>query len=552
METNYVWIIVYLLIIAGAYRLFEKAGEKGWKALIPLYNFYVWLKIIDRPWWWLLLVIIPGVGFLMIMIMSVQLAKAFGKRTTGELVIAALVPFIYLPYLGFSKDVKFVGPEDKAKLPRSSSREWLDAIVFAVIAATVIRTFFIEAFTIPTPSMEKTLMVGDYLFVSKLSYGPKLPNTPLSFPFAHHTLPLTKNTKSYVEWMKLPYLRLPGFGKVENNDIVVFNFPEGDTVVLNRQEQSYYSLIRTHGRDRVTNPNFRPDDGSDIPMGDIIVRPVDKRENYIKRCVAIPGDEIRIKDGELIVNGKQSYRAPTMQIYYRVNSTQVNTGTMTKMMRDMDVNEREWGTIQNGDYYINLPDDKLGTIRNLPGTTAAKAYDSTSFYDPSTFPHHPKYRWNKDNFGPLKIPKKGETVQLDTSNLPLYQRIIDLYEENDLKVENGKIFINGAPATSYTFKMDYYFMMGDNRHNSLDSRFWGFVPEDHIVGKAVFVWMSISQKDYQDKFRMERFFAFVHNDGLSRSYFTIFLIIAGGITVFFWWYNNRKKPPQKTRKPQKR
>ncbi|MBL7882821.1 MAG: signal peptidase I, partial [Bacteroidia bacterium] len=225
MDISYLLLILFsITTIIGLFKLFPLAGEQGWKAFIPLYNFIVWLKIIKKPWWWIFLIITPGVNFLMFGIMCLLMAKSFNKRSLQEQAIAFIVGFLYLPYLGFQKDTAYVGPEDLSTKKPSIIREWTDAIIFAVIAATVIRTFFIEAFTIPTSSLEKSMMVGDYLFVSKMSYGAKVPNTPLSFPFAHHTLPLTESTKSYLEWFKIPYFRLPGLGKVKNNDIVVFNY----------------------------------------------------------------------------------------------------------------------------------------------------------------------------------------------------------------------------------------------------------------------------------------------------------------------------------------
>jgi signal peptidase I len=409
MDVNYIWIVFTLLLFIALYGLFTKAGEKGWKGLVPIYNIYVWLKIIDRPWWWLLLTLIPGVGFLMLIIMSVQTVKAFGRYKFTNLLMAALFPIsvLYLVYLGFNRQDKFIGPEDKSKLPRSATREWVDAIVFAVVAATVIRTFFIEAFTIPTSSMEKTLMVGDYLFVSKVSYGPKLPNTPLSFPFAHHTLPFTHHTKSYVEWMKLPYLRLPGFGSVQNNDIVVFNFPEGDTVVANHQGQSYYSMCRQLGREKVHDPEYPvPTDEGPIPMGEILVRPVDKKENYIKRCVGIPGDKIEIVKGELILNGKPSYHAPTMQTNYLVGARGFNSNAF----RDLDVNEKEIHVLDTT-YYMPLINKHVETVKRFSFVTSiTPAIDPPDTlgrdYTFSIFPNDKRYTWSKDNFGPLTIPKQ--------------------------------------------------------------------------------------------------------------------------------------------------
>ncbi|HOU73606.1 MAG TPA: signal peptidase I [Tenuifilum sp.] len=374
--------------------------------------------------------------------------------------------------------------------------EWVDAIIFAVVAATLIRMFFIEAYTIPTSSMEKSLLVGDYLFVSKVAYGPKLPNTPISFPFVHHTLPLTKYTKSYIEWPRWPYKRIAGFGQIKRNDVVVFNFPEGDTVCLQDQNSSYYTLARIYGRDYIRQ-NY-----------DIIYRPVDKRENYIKRCVGIPGDTIQVVHGSLFVNGKEQAKIGKRQYNYqiRTNGSTINPIRFEEMgIARSDINYNA----QESVYILPLTEEMLErfkTFSNVTEITRNENTDSTVMWK-LIFPHDPRYKWNEDNFGPLWIPKKGATVTLTTDNLPLYQRIIDVYENNDLRVENGTIYINGEPASSYTFKMDYYFMMGDNRHNSADSRFWGFVPEDHVVGKASFIWLSLDKdKRFPANIRFKRMF----------------------------------------------
>ncbi|HOK60277.1 signal peptidase I [Tenuifilum sp.] len=374
--------------------------------------------------------------------------------------------------------------------------EWVDAIIFAVVAATLIRMFFIEAYTIPTSSMEKSLLVGDYLFVSKVAYGPKLPNTPISFPFVHHTLPFTKYTKSFIEWPRWPYKRIAGFGQIKRNDVVVFNFPEGDTVCLQDQNSSYYTLARIYGRDYIRQ-NY-----------DIIYRPVDKRENYIKRCVGIPGDTIQVVHGSLFVNGKEQAKIGKRQYNYqiRTNGSTINPIRFEEMgIARSDINYNA----QESVYILPLTEEMLErfkTFSNVTEITRNENTDSTVMWK-LIFPHDPRYKWNEDNFGPLWIPKKGATVTLTTDNLPLYQRIIDVYENNDLRVENGTIYINGEPASSYTFKMDYYFMMGDNRHNSADSRFWGFVPEDHVVGKASFIWLSLDKdKRFPANIRFKRMF----------------------------------------------
>jgi signal peptidase I len=379
--------------------------------------------------------------------------------------------------------------------------EWVDAIIFAVIAATFIRMFFIEAYTIPTSSMEKSMLIGDYLFVSKTSYGPKLPNTPLSFPFVHHTMPLSSTAKSYVEWVKRPYKRIAGFGKIKNNDVVVFNFPEGDTVALKMQNQSYYQLIRNYGRTRVWQENET--------FGNIISRPVDKRENYIKRCVGIPGDVIQLKNGQLFVNGKEQQHFPGMQ-YDNVVTTD-GTGISKRILEEMHIAEDDRHMYSNSQFLYPLTlenEQKIKAMKNVK--SVQRTLIPAENWDKNVFPFSAGYQWNVDNFGPLEIPKKGKTVELSLTNLPLYERIIDLYEENDLKVQDSIIYINGSVANNYTFKMDYYWMMGDNRHNSADSRYWGFVPEDHVVGKAVFIWLSMDKdQPIYNKIRWKRLFTFV-------------------------------------------
>jgi signal peptidase I len=380
--------------------------------------------------------------------------------------------------------------------------EWIDAIIFAVIAASFIRMFFIEAYTIPTSSMEKSLLVGDYLFVSKTAYGPKTPNTPLSFPFVHNTMPLTRGTNSYVEWIKSPYKRMAGFSKIKNDDVVVFHFPEGDTVAMNIPAQSYYQLTRMYGRDRVWSDKRN--------FGDVISRPVDKRENYIKRCVAIPGDEIKMENGQLYVNGKPQNSIPGMQHNYivRTNGTSLNPKTLEKL--NIAVADRE--SFSSEQYMFPLTDENVSKIKAFSNVTSVeKLTEEPGKWDQSIFPSSEKYPWNVDNFGPITIPAKGKTVQLTIDNLPLYHRVISVYENNNLEVNGSEIKINGEVSNSYTFKMDYYWMMGDNRHNSADSRYWGFVPEDHVVGKAKFIWLSMDKdKSFPAKVRVKRMFRGIH------------------------------------------
>jgi len=502
MDLMTILLLILILFPMLNYWIFKDAGIESYKALIPVYNYYIWLKVIGKPWWWLLLLLIPFINFFMVMLMLVQTAISYGKHRLGEQALAVLVPFVYIPYLGVSEKEKYIKPEDRIKVKKSQVREWTDAIIFAVVAASIIRIFMIEAYTIPTSSMEKSLLVGDFLFVSKLSYGPKLPNTPLAFPFVHHTMPMSKYTKSYVEWVKWPFYRFPGLTTIKHGDVVVFNYPDGDTVALKQQNQSYYGLVRQLGRERVWNDKFN--------FGDIVSRPVDKRENYIKRCIGLPGDTIRIIDETVYINGKAFEFPELSQFMYQVKTdgNPINRRILNKLDITEDVQLTE-----TGDQVITLTQESAAKLKELPNVISVdKIIQPKGYWQPYIFPFDSSYSWNVDNFGPLYIPKAGATVKLTLENLPLYERIINAYELNTLEVNNGKILINGKEATTYTFKLDYYWMMGDNRHNSADSRFWGFVPSDHIVGKAVFVWLSLdNNKSLLDgKIRWNKLFRFVH------------------------------------------
>ena len=371
--------------------------------------------------------------------------------------------------------------------------EWGNAIVFATVVATLIHIFFFQMYVIPSSSMEKSLLVGDYLYVSKVTYGPQMPNTPVAFPFVHHTMPFSQTKKSFSEAIKLPYKRLKGLRQMERNDVVVFNFPAGDTVLVENQAVTYYDVLRDY------QEQYGKQKGRELleKQYNIVYRPVDKRENYIKRCVALPGDSIKIVDGELFINGKVQDKVVEKQYCYSINTSEPLSQYAIDELGITEIS----GSGNN--YFSPLTDQMVERLLKMKNVKSVTRYIATD----ESFPHDPHYKWTADNMGSLWIPKKGATITLTQENLPLYERIIDVYEDNDLEVKNGEIFINGEKAESYTFKMDYYWMMGDNRHNSADSRYWGFVPEDHIVGKASFIWMSADQRgSFPTNIRWNRLF----------------------------------------------
>jgi signal peptidase I len=459
-----------------------KADRNDWVWFGIVSFIYILFVIWLRNYWYLL-----GLGVIFDLYISKKVNWTFWKKRNGE---------------------------------NSKLIEWLDALIFAVIAVTLINIFLFQNYKIPTGSMEKTLLIGDHLYVSKVAYGPRIPNTPIAFPFTQHTMPLTKWTKSYIDWIKLPYKRLAGLSRIKRDDAVVFNFPAGDTVVLAHQNVSYYSIVEDSaemmrykdlyfGRKVKTEKEYYNLARQSVWRSfDIAVRPVDKRDNYIKRCVAVPGDTLQIINKRIFTNGIPQEEYPGIQFHYLIylKEGQNISDRVFERMEIYDI-QRSSNVI-----FAFLTGEELEKIRSFKSVQQVVGNYDFDQYSREYFPQDTNFKWSLNNFGPLYIPKKGATVKIDTRNLCLYDRIISYYEKNDLEVKNGQIWINGKPTDEYTFKMDYYWMMGDNRHSSLDSRFWGFVPEDHIVGKPKLIWLSLDKnKPFFSRIRWERMFRVVKN-----------------------------------------
>ncbi len=415
---------------------------------------------------------------------------------------------------------------------KSSFIEWTDALVFALIAVYIINIFLFQNYKIPSSSLEKSLLINDHLFVSKVSYGPRMPNTPLSFPLVQNTFPIV-NAKSYSNWPHWDYKRLKGFGNVKRDDIVVFNFPAGDTVPFKQTNPDYYNLMMEAGKSQLLrNKDLLPKQpfNSDWErnhylmnigrkviasdpntFGEVLYRPVDRRDNYVKRCVAIPGDIFEIRHNQIYINGEAVDNPKDIQHNYHIQTD----GTLLndRFFARMGISKADRKGSISPNYYLPLSKEKAEQVKGLSfikGIEIEEMQPNGSGFQ--VFPFSSEYNWSRDNFGPLKMPEAGETVVLNLKNLVLYERIITAYEGNKLEVNGSAIFINGLQTESYTFKMNYYFMLGDNRHNSADSRTWGFVPEDHIVGKPILVWLSYDEdKSFPANIRWDRFFKLVHD-----------------------------------------
>jgi len=491
-----VYLISVLLVLLpsfGLAKMFQKAGVASWKAFVPFYNTWVMQELAQRPKHWVFWQFIPVVGWFITPGIFIEFVKLFGRFSFLDHTLAALLAPFYFPYLGYSEKVRYIGPEGARRYVKPGWREWVDAAVFAIVAATLIRTFIFEAYTIPSGSMEKTLLVNDFLFVSKFSYGPRIPNTPLSIPFIHNYLP-GSSRKSYTELVKLPYIRWFA-SPVERGDVVVFNFPAGDTVINKPDFQSaapYYDVIRQAGQgNAVEGRKYIFDHPDEFPLA---IHPADKTDNYIKRCVGIAGDTIEVRDNVVYANGVRETSPPKSMVHYTV----ITNGQRL----DMDMLKEQYGIdadkmeIQQGNqpnvYYMLLSAEaragleKSGLVRQIaPSQNVQNATPVFPYAGDSA-----TSRWSRDHFGPIWVPAKGATLQLTPQNYPLYERAIRVYEGNSFEMKDGRFLLNGTPVTSYTFKMDYYWMMGDNRQGSQDSRYWGFVPEDRVVGKAWLIWFS--------------------------------------------------------------
>ena len=514
--TLFQWFLFFLVVQVihyfGTCKLYEAAGRKRWEAAIPVYNAIVLLKIIGRPSWWTILLFIPIINLIMFPVIWVETLKSFGKKSSIDTFLGIISLGFYITYISYTQPLQY---ESNRNLNADNkTADTLSSLIFAIIVATLVHTYFIQPYTIPTSSLEKSLLVGDFLFVSKMNYGARVPMTTVALPMVHDSIPMTKR-KSYLSWPQLPYLRLPSFEKIKNSDIVVFNWP-ADTV---------YKFRDNSGR--------RAD------------KPIDKKSNYVKRCVGIAGDSLAIIDGIVHINGKELIlpERAKPQYSYKLALDGKTPVDFEFLFKDMDITDGGGFTTEARDtlYVAALTQANANRFKNIPGISSVTRNISKGVED-GIFPHINK--WNRDNYGPIYIPQAGKSVAINFMSLPFYSHIITEYEKNTLEIKGSDIYINGEKTTTYTFKQDYYWMMGDNRHNSEDSRYWGFVPADHIVGKPVFIWMSWdSNGKGLNKVRWERLFTTVGGDGQPQSYFKYFLILLAAYFVgeYFWKKRNENK-----------
>lgn len=488
LTVYFIQLLLLLLPSFGLAKMFQKAGVAQWKAFVPFYNTWVMQDLAKRPKHWIFWQFIPVIGWFITPGIFIEWVKLSGRFSFGDHTLAALFAPFYFPYLGYNDKVRYIGPEGAKRYVKPGWREWVDAAIFAVVAATLIRTFIFEAYTIPSGSMEKTLLINDFLFVSKFSYGPRIPNTPLSIPFIHNYIPGTSK-KSYSTLLQLPYTRWFA-SPVERGDVVVFNFPAGDTVINLPDFQSakpYYDMIRVYGNGNTDEGRKlllqRPDE---FPLA---IHPVDKTDNYIKRCVGVAGDTIQVVNNVVYVNSQMEANPPYSLIKYQVvTSGQTLDPISLKEQYDIDADKMEFEGTNKPFVYNIVMSEKARAEMVKAGYKITPLEGVPEGSD--VFPHDKLHNWSRDNYGKIWIPKKGAVLQLTPENYSVYERAIRVYEHNDFYMKDGKFYLNGKETTSYQFKMDYYWMMGDNRQGSQDSRYWGFVPEDRIVGKAWLIWFS--------------------------------------------------------------
>ena len=526
-------LLVQVIHFLGTWKLYIKAGRKAWEAAIPIYNAIVLMKIINRSPWWTLLLFIPIINLIMFPVVWVETLRSFGRNSNTDTFLVLITFGLYIYYINYTQDVTYI--EDRSLKPRTAAGEWVSSILFAVVAATIVHTYVMQPFTIPTSSLEKTLLVGDFLFVSKFHYGARMPMTAVSFPMVHDTIPLVKS-KSYLDTPQLPYFRLPGFQKIKRNDIVVFSWPTDTLIDINNPSKGFK------------------------------VKPLDKKSNYVKRCVGIPGDELQIKDGYVYINGEQNVlpdRAKLQFVYSIksknnlveiVNNKYTNQPTnyvishfgVTDGIGISDI-DRDSEIIT---YQAQLSDAAYNKFKNNPNIISVeKTEGKNGFWDQRVFPQDLRFSWNTSYFGSLNIPEAGTTIDISIDNIPLYKRIIEVYEGSELGINNKisvsetQVMLNGELITQYTFLQDYYWMMGDNRDNSQDARMWGFVPFNHVVGKPVFVWMSwdSNAKGIMNKIRWDRLFTTVGGEGKPVSYFKYFIILLAGWFIFDFIRKRKKK-----------
>ncbi len=517
------WFIFFLAIqvihFLGTWKLYVRAGRQAWEAAVPVYNAVVLMKIINRPWWWTILLFIPIVNLSLIPVVWTETARSFGFNSYKDTALVVLTCGLYLFYINYATDTPHIKERDLN--PKSSNGEWVSSILFAVVAATIVHTYFMQPFTIPSSSLEKTLLVGDYLFVSKFHYGARTPMTTVATPMLHDSIPVA-NVKSYASKPQLPYFRLPGFQSIKRNDIVVFSWPV-DTLIDIRPAHMYGSVRK----------------------------PIDKKSNYVKRCVGLPGDSLEVRDGYVYINGERNQlpdRAKLQFSYRMITNENISQSTF---INRYEITDGVGRLRDNSGYYLPAATeeaaDRLGNRQGQ--VNMIKDITPKGIADNDIFPYAASIPNNRDNFAPIYIPEQGKTVAITPESIPFYKRIIEVYEgyemglDNTIAVNGSEVTLNGNPITEYTFKQDYYWLMGDNRHNSQDARAWGYVPYNHVVGKPVFVWFSLdpNKKGFLNRIRWDRVFTTVGGDGELTSYRYHFLVV---LLLYFGFNFFRKKKKQ--------